>query len=130
MLASIGLWIFFFFFMSMIAEAIANVKIPIDQNSSAELIARYYELEGAIGRVSPCNLYGEAIIALLNPEVGSFNPAVLIISTLIGGRMLSPLPFGQSLLLIWPQLVSIIALAAICFAASYIRFMREEIRSI
>jgi len=51
-------------------------------------------------------------------------------STLAAGRTLSPLPFSQSLLLIWPQLVSIIALAAICFAVSYMRFMREEIRSI
>lgn len=130
MLASIGLWIFFFFFMSLIAEAIANAQIPIDQNSSVELIAKHYEIEGAIGRISPCNLHGEAVIALLTPEIGSFNPAVLVISTLIAGRMLSPLSFGQSLLLIWPQLVGLIALAAICFAVSYIRFMREEIRSI
>jgi len=130
MLASIGLWIFFFFFMSMIAGAIANAQIPIDQNSSVALIAKHYEVEGAIGRVSPCALYGEAVIALLEPQVGSFNPALMMISTLAAGRMLSPLPFSQSLLLIWPQLVSIIALAAICFAVSYIRFMREEIRSI
>lgn len=130
MLASIGLWIFFFFFMAMIAGAIANAQIPIDQNSSVALIAKHYEVEGAIGRVSPCNLYGEAVIALLEPQVGSLNPALMMISTLVAGRMLSPLPFSQSLLLIWPQLVGLIALAAICFAVSYIRFMREEIRSI
>jgi ABC-2 type transport system permease protein len=53
----------------------------------------------------------------------------MIISTLTG-RMLTPLSFGQSLLLVWPQVVGIIALAAVCFAASYIRFMREEIRAI
>ena len=130
MLASIGLWIFFFFFMSVIAGAIASAQIPIDENSSVTVIAEYYGLEGMIGRVSPCTLYGEAIIALLEPEVGTFNPALLLMSTLAAGRTLSPLPFSQSLLLIWPQLVSIIALAAICFAVSYMRFMREEIRSI
>ena len=130
MLASIALWIFFFFFMSMIAGAIADARVPIDQNSSLEMIVKNIEIQGMIGRISPCTLYGEATTALLTPELGSLNPALLMISTLTAGRMLTPLPFSQSLLLVWPQVVSIIALAAICFAVSYIRFMKEEIRSI
>ncbi len=130
MLASIALWIFFFFFMSMIAGAIADARMPIDQNSSLEMIVKNIEIQGMLGRISPCTLYGEATAALLTPELGSLNPALLMISTLTAGRMLTSLPFIQSLLLVWPQVVSIIALAAICFAVSYIRFMREEIRSI
>ena len=130
MLASIALWIFFFFFMSMIAGAIADARMPIDQNSSLEMIAKNIEIQGMLRRVSPCTLYGEATTALLTPELGSLNPALLMISTLTAGRMLTSLPFSQSLLLVWPQVVSIIALAAICFAISYIRFMKEEIRSI
>jgi len=129
MLASIALWIFLFFFMSMIAGAIANAQVPIDQNSSLAMLTKNAEIQGMVGRISPCTLYGEATAALLVPELGSLNPA-LMISTLAAGRMLTPLPFNQSLLLVWPQVVGIIALAAICFAISYIRFMREEIRSI
>ena len=129
MLASIALWIFLFFFMSMIAGAIANAQVPIDQNSSMAMLTKNAEIQGMVGRISPCTLYGEATAALLVPELGSLNPA-LMISTLAAGRMLTPLPFNQSLLLVWPQVVGIIALAAICFAISYIRFMREEIRSI
>ncbi|MFW6151112.1 MAG: ABC transporter, partial [Chloroflexota bacterium] len=34
------------------------------------------------------------------------------------------------LLLVWPQVVTIIALSVICFAVSYMKFMREEIRSL
>jgi ABC-2 type transport system permease protein len=130
MLASIGLWIFFFFFMSVIAGAIANAQVPLSSNPTLEMITRNSEIAGTIGRISPCTLYGEATAALLVPELGSVNPAIMMISTLTAGRMLTPLPFSQSLLLVWPQLVSIIALAAICFAVSYIRFMRQEIRSI
>ena len=129
MLASIGLWLFFFLFMSVIAGAIAGAWVPIGQDSSELLIAQHYEISGAISRISPSTLYGEATSALLTPELGSLNPAIMVISTL-KGRMLAPLPLGQSLLLIWPQVVSMIALAVICFAVSYIRFMREEIRSI
>ncbi len=41
----------------------------------------------------------------------------------------NPLPLGQSFLIVWPQLVGLIALTSICFAASYIIFMRREIRA-
>jgi len=83
-----------------------------------------------IARISPRTLYEESINVLLIPELGSLNPALMAISLTSVGRMLTPLPFVQSLLLIWPQTVSIIALAAICFAISYLGFMRQEIRSI
>ena len=130
MLASIALWIFFFFFMSMIAGAIADARVPIDQYSSLEMIAKNIEIQGMLSRVSPCTLYGEATAALLTPELASLNPALMMISTFTAGRTLTALPFSQSLLLVWPQVVTIIALAAICFAVSYIRFMKQEIRSI
>jgi len=41
----------------------------------------------------------------------------------------NPLSLGQSLLLVWPHLVGLITLMVVCFAISYIKFMREEIRS-
>jgi ABC-2 type transport system permease protein len=135
MLASIALWVFLFFFMSafpIIPGVIANAAVPIDQNSSLEMITKNAEIYSIIARISPSTLYGEAVAAILSvPEVGSPGfLTLMVISTFIAGRMPTPLPFSQSLLLVWPQLVSIIALAAICFAISYIRFMREEIRSI
>lgn len=129
MLASLALWIFFFFFISMIAVAVSNVLVPVDQNSSVELLIRNAEVQGMLGRISPCTLYGEATAALLTPELGSLNVALLVMTS-VRGRLGTPLPLGESLLLVWPQVVSIIALLAICFAVSYVKFMREEIRSI
>jgi ABC-2 type transport system permease protein len=41
----------------------------------------------------------------------------------------NPLSLGQCLLMVWPHLVSIVALTAVCFAVSYVKFMREEIRA-
>jgi len=41
----------------------------------------------------------------------------------------NPLPLGQSFLIVWPQLVGLIALTSICFAISYIIFIRREIRA-
>ena len=39
------------------------------------------------------------------------------------------LSLQQSLLLIWPHVVILVALTAVCFAVAYIRFMRQEIRA-
>ena len=36
---------------------------------------------------------------------------------------------SQSLLLVWPQIVALVALAVVCFAAAYIAFMRQEVRA-
>jgi len=110
MLASIGLWVFFFFFMSLIAGSVT--KDPA--------------LQAMIMRIAPSTLYGEATSTLLMPELDPMTASMLRTAT---GRLPTPLPFSQSLLLVWPQLVSIIALAVICFAVSYIRFMREEVRA-
>lgn len=129
MLASVAVWIFFFFFLGVIAGAVANAVAPVDANSTIEAVVSNATLEGSLARISPCTLYGEATVALLTPELGSVNPTLMVLSS-YSGRMANPLPLTDSLILIWPQVVTIIALGAICFGVSYIRFMREEIRSI
>jgi len=124
-LASIAMWIFLFLFVSMIASAIAGAVVPIDQNSSLELIAQNYEIAQMISRVSPSFLYVEVIQVLLIPS----HPVMMLISRHTTGLEPGPLPLGQSLLIAWPQLITLMGLTALCFAISYMKFMREEIRS-
>ena len=128
-LAAIALWIFVFFFVPVIASSIADVSVPVNQNSSLDMVIRNTELKSAIGRISPSTLYGEAIQVLLMPELGSANAALMLISIYVSGMIPTPLPISQSLVIVWPQLVTLIALTAVCFAIGYIRFMREEIRA-
>jgi len=128
-LASISLWIVTFLFVSMIAMVIAGAVVPVDQNSSLVSIAQNDEVYRTISRISPNTLYGEAIQVLLMPKLGHPSSTLMMISIYSAGMMPTPLPLGQSLLIIWPQVTSLIALTALCFAAAYIRFMREEIRS-
>jgi ABC-2 type transport system permease protein len=128
-LASIALWIFVFLFVSLIARAIAGAVVPIDQNSSFDLIASNDEIYRTISRISPSTLYGETVVVLLFPEMGSASPTLMLLNVYAGGMSPTPLSLGQSLLLVWPQLTSLIALTALCFAGSYIKFMHEEIRA-
>ncbi len=128
-LAAIALWIFLFLFMSMLARVIAGAIVPIDENSTIELVVKNDEIYRAINRISPTTLYGETVQVLLMPELGNPSPTLMLLSIYTAGMIPTPLPLGQSLLIIWPQLTSLIALSALCFAGSYIKFMREEIRS-
>jgi len=128
-LASILIWIFFLFFWSLIASSITSAVVPFDETSSVDVIIQNAELGDALGRVSPNTLYGEAVQILLLPELGSASQMLTLISVYISGWMPTPLPIGQSLLIVWPQIVALIALCAVCFALGYIKLMREEIRS-
>ncbi|MGB8707538.1 MAG: ABC transporter permease subunit [Dehalococcoidia bacterium] len=128
-LSSIAVWIFLFLFMSIIAASIAGAIVPIDQNSSFDLIARNDEIYRAISRISPSTLYGEIVQVLLVPVMGNASSTLMWLNIYAGGMTPTPLSLGQSLLLVWPQLTSMIALTALCFAGSYIKFMREEIRA-
>ena len=41
----------------------------------------------------------------------------------------APLPLGQSLLIAWPQIVSLIASTIVLFVIGYIIFQRQEVRA-
>jgi len=47
----------------------------------------------------------------------------------VAGAIKGNLPFGQSLLLVWPHVTGLIAETLTCFAASYVLFMRREVRA-
>ncbi|MFC2012668.1 ABC transporter permease [Chloroflexota bacterium] len=101
-LAAISLWMLF----------IALFAFP--------LFANMGQVGVSVMMVSPITLFWQIVNMLLNPAARLLGQVV---------ETPSPLSLDQSLLLVWPHLVSIIALTVICFAVSYIRFMREEIRS-
>ncbi|NQT05514.1 MAG: ABC transporter permease subunit [Dehalococcoidia bacterium] len=125
LLFSLALWLFFSIFILLIAPGIANVLVPTADGAQAELI-RNMELQRMITRISPNILFQEATTVLLVPLVRSLG----IVSQSHAAYMVpNPLSLGQSILLIWPHITGLIGLSAICFAASYILFMRQEIRA-
>jgi len=127
-LISVPIWLFFVFFWGMIAKAIADAAVPTgDQATTAQLIKNgtvYLNLN----RISPQFLFLESVLTLINPTLQHIMLRPVSSSAL--DRMLfNPLSISQSMIQIWPQLVIIIALAFICFAISYVIFMKQEIRS-
>ena len=126
-LASIAVWLFFFFFMSMLVEVLANVVAPVGETVASQV--RNIEFQITATRFSPILLFQESMTVLMVPGARTLGQ-ILQLQTGAGAWMIAtPLSLGQSLLMVWPHLVSMIALTAVCFGISYTKFMREEIRS-
>ncbi len=124
-LTVIALWLFFTIFLSMLAGALADTVHPIDQDVP-ETIINNYNLELDVSRISPTTLYNESVSAILDPSQRALGFIGEYIKT---QGDVGVLPLGQSLLLVWPHLTGLVALTMICFAISYICFMRQEIRA-
>lgn len=125
-LASIAVWLFFMVFWEILAEMLAQTLRPIRFGFAEEFIAQT-QLQISLSRFSPNTLYAEAMLALLQPIIRSLG---LISPIQLQGAVLgAPLPLGQSLLLIWPQLTGLIAATILLFALGYVLFQRQEIRA-
>ncbi len=126
-LASMAVWLFFIFFMPMLVEVVANVVAPVGETVVSQV--RNIEVQITAMRFSPIILFQESMTVLMVPGARTLGQ-ILQIQTGAGAWMIpTPLPLGQSLLMVWPHLVSLLALTAVCFGILYIKFMREEIRS-
>lgn len=125
-LACISIWLFLSLFMSLVASGIAGMVYPLDGSEGFANMMSNYELNLALNRVSPYYLFSEAASTILNPNVRSIG---VVTMASYDRAVASSLPFGESMLLIWPHLVVMAALAMAGFAAAYVSFMRQEIRA-
>jgi ABC-2 type transport system permease protein len=124
-LSGIAVWLFFTVFYTLIVNMIIKGMQP-PAFATDNQIMKYEELKLALMRVLPNQLFSEATTTLLMPSVRSLGPLTM---EQVYGTIPGPLPIGQSLLLVWPQVTGLIAASILCFVISYVSFMRREIRS-
>lgn len=124
-LAALAVWLLFAVFWGMLAPLAAEAFGPAGAGPLAE--AARAELQLTLSRLSPNVLFGEVTLALLNPATRALGP--VFFSQLEGALLGAPLPFGQSLLLVWPQVTGLVAAVIVTFAAGYVLFQRQEVRA-
>ncbi len=134
-LASLAVWIFFSFFVSLGAGALANAIAPINQsgtNVDPSVLIKHEQVQRTVSLFSPGSLYNDATSTILDPTRNTTQSVVLVgpLERLSLSRFQNPLPLLQSLIIVWPYLVSIIAITFLCFGVCYFVFMRQEIRTI
>jgi ABC-2 type transport system permease protein len=132
-LASVALWIFLSFFVSMGASVLANTMAPVEKKeaASAEAIVRNAGIREAVSLFSPMTLYSSASGTIIDPMRKTTRSLVLMgpLEELSSSRFQNPLSLGQSVLVVYPHMVALIAISLICFAISYTVFMVQEIRT-
>lgn len=134
-LASLAVWIFFSFFVGLGAGFMADAVAPISQsgaNVDSNVLIRHEEVQRTISYLSPMTLYNEATTTILDPTRKTTKGVVFVgpLERLSLSRFQNPLPLLQSLLIVAPYLVSIIAMTFVCFGVCYLVFMRQEIRTV
>jgi ABC-2 type transport system permease protein len=121
-LVALAAWLVLTFFGGLIADVATGYFANPEQ-------IEWYVRRQELARLMPQTLYSEIATVVLDPSVRTLD--------VIGGALLdfearaipTALPFAQSVLLIWPQLVGLVAGMVICFALAYVAFMRQEVRA-
>ena len=113
-LACVAIWLFFSIFYNMIINLVGKALSPSAWASDYQVIA-YQRFMLNLLRFAPSELFNEATMTLLMPSVRSLGPLTM---EQVHGAIPSPLPLGQSLLVVWPQLTGLIAATVVCFALS------------
>jgi ABC-2 type transport system permease protein len=134
-LASLAVWIFFSFFVSLGASFLTKVLVPVSETGAdPEMVIRQFQIQRIISHFSPMTLYSEATSLILNPMNQTTNPLAYALmgplEQLSASRFQGALPISQSLIIVAPYLISIIAITLLCFGICYYIFMRQEIRSV
>jgi ABC-2 type transport system permease protein len=88
--------------------------------------AQLAETEVMLSRLSPATLYQEASTVLLDPSQRAVG---LVSFDQIDRALVSELTLAQSLGVIWPQIVGLLALTCVLFAWAFVAFMRQEVRA-
>ncbi len=130
-LAALAVWIFFSFFVSIGANVLSNALIADVDQSDPEAVIRRAGMIKAFVMASPMELYTDATATIIDPMRKSTKSFVSVgpMESLSMARFAGPLPLNQSVLIVLPYIISLVAITLIFFAISYIVFMRQEIRS-
>ena len=133
-LATLALWIFFSFFVSMGASVMANAVVPLNQQAQHDpaMVMRHVRVQRVVSLMSPMQLYNDSTAIIIDPMRKTTRALVLMgpIERLSSARFQRPLALSQSVYIVIPHIITLLAVTCICFALSYAVFMKQEIRSL
>lgn len=125
-LTCISVWLVLTLFAGLVFGAVADVFSPAGDDASVAEIVDNARTELRVSRISPEELYNETATVLLNPQVRTIG---IVSPEQLDQAVPDVLPWDQSILLVWPQFVALIATTIVLFIAAFLVFMRQEIRA-
>jgi ABC-2 type transport system permease protein len=127
-LVSIGIWLLLTLFLYFFVGVFADVISPKGDGSLQELIANDSTARN-LSFISPSALFTESTRAMLDPSLQTFDVTAYLQLSTEERALPSVLSLPQSALIVWPQLVGLVALTSGAFAVAYVTFMRQEVRA-
>ena len=128
-LIGFGTWLGLILFGQFLFPLIANALFPVD-STSFETLFSSSTAQQLFLRLSPAQLYSDVQAAVLNPSVASvLGPGNLGQAISSQEAVPSLLSLDQSILVVWPQIVLLVALTTAMFALAYVLFLRQEVRA-
>lgn len=127
-LVALGLWLLMSVLWPLLSRFLTQAIFP--DTPLTALIGPSYEqiiFQQTLARLSPNTLFAESLLGLLHPSTRALGPVFM--DQLQGAVLGNPLPLWQSLLLVWPQVTSLIGGVIVMFVAAYVIFQRQEVRA-
>lgn len=134
-LAALALWIVLSFFVGLAGSFVADAVSPVQQTANMaqaqEAFLKNAEIQRMTSLLSPATLYGDATSTILDPLRKTPRSFIMMgpLERLSLTRFQNPLPLQQSVVIVAPFMISLIAITFLCFGICYAVFMRQEIRS-
>ena len=129
-LVGFGTWLGLILFGAYLLPLAANALFPQNTTGTANDFFASTTANHLFLRLSPATLYQDIVTALMNPATKS----VLGVGNLgqyvsAQEQLPSLLSLDQSILLVWPQIVALVAMTTAMFAGAYVLFLRQEVRA-
>jgi ABC-2 type transport system permease protein len=126
-LVSLGVWLFLTILWPLFSPALA------DSVTTATDILGVLDTRQMFARLSPSVLFNEIVAVVLDPSVRSTQQSMLAALGLAllerGAIPDAPIPLLQSVLIVWPQIVGLVAGSILLFVIAYVVFQRQEVRA-
>jgi ABC-2 type transport system permease protein len=131
-LAALAVWIFFSFFISLGASVVASAFLSESGDTSTESVMKRAKIIRGVSLTSPMQLYTNATATIIDPTRKTTRSIVAMgtMEQMSMSRFSGPLSLSQSVFIVMPYIVTLVAITLICFGISYLVFMRQEIRSL
>ncbi len=128
-LASVAAWIFLAFFVALGASVLADSLAPLDKTTGndPQMILKNARIQRIVSLISPVNMYTDAASTIIDPLRKTTRSLVLMgpQERLSASRFQGPLPFVQSMAIVMPLIVTLVAITLVCFTVSYWVFMLQ-----
>ncbi len=129
-LVALGLWLFLTILWPLFSPALA------DAFTTAGDILGVLDTRQAFARLSPSVLFNEIVAVVLDPSVRSTQQSMQSMLAALGLALIergaipdAPIPLLQSVLIVWPQIVGLVAGSILLFVIAYVVFQRQEVRA-